>query len=181
MLRPFALAGLLVLVLVLALALAPAGVQARPPAPSPLSSHPARIEYLANDAPFVVFDVSPRSLRHGGAPRAPADVVLSFIATDDLGAVTVHLSAASARAGRHEAARPVSCGAQLAGYYRCAIPTAQALAWLGKDMGSLGLRIEAEGLDGDHSTVRITLPVLQAPAAAPAARAGNGQPQSGGR
>jgi hypothetical protein len=129
-------------------------------APSPLGMDPARIEYLANDAPFVVFDIAPRTL--GGEPTASGQghAALTFIATDPLQQVSIAVAARPDRPGAREiAAVRTTCGPQIPGYHRCTIPTDVALTHLDGDGGSIGLRIEAEGPDGERSVVQITLPV----------------------
>lgn len=136
--------------------------------PSPLGMDPARIEYLANDAPFVVFDIAPRSL--GGEPTRSGQghAALTFMATDPLRQVSVAVAARPDRPGtRAVAAVRTTCGPQIAGYHRCPIPTDVALTHLDGDGGSIGLRIEAEGEDGERSVVQITLPVRALRAAAP--------------
>ena len=138
---------------------------------SPLGMDPARIEYLANDAPFVVFDIAPRSL--GGEPTRSGQghAGLTFMATDLLRQVSVAVVARPDRPGAREiAAVRTACGPQVAGYHRCPIPTDVALTHLDGDGGSIGLHIDAEGPDGERSIVRITLPVRTLRAAAPSAR-----------
>lgn len=150
----------------------PAGVLAAPGAPrSPLDSHPARIRYVSNDAPFVVFDVSPRSVSGLRGPEEFREATLSFVATDVLRHVNVFTFSSSARHGMQEAASRVACGAKIAGSYSCAVPTQEALSQLKGAEGLLGLRIEAEGLEGDRSTVLITLPVKAGAARPPPAPA----------
>lgn len=144
------------------------GAAASPP--SPLGMDPARIDYLANDAPFVVFDIAPRSL--GGEPTRSGQghAALTFIATDPLRQVSVAVAARPDRPGAREiAAVRTACGPQIAGYHRCRIPTDVALTQLDGDGGSIRLRIEAEGADGERSVVQITLPVRALRAAAPSA------------
>jgi hypothetical protein len=137
-------------------------------APSPLGMEPARIAYLANDAPFVVFDITPRSLGGEPTPSGQGHAVLTFIATDPLRQVSVAVAARPDRPGAREvAAVRTTCGPQIAGYHRCPIPTDVALTHLDGDGGSIGLRIEAEGPDGERSIVQITLPVRALRAAAP--------------
>ncbi len=143
----------------------PAEVQQPPP--SPYGMDPAKVEYLRNDAPFVVFDVSPRQLdpAHGAA----AATVLNFIATEDLQEVKVFASPRIAgQASSPFADTATRCGSAGPGYHSCEVRTADALAWLGGHEGQVELRVEAEGLDDDRSVVRITLPVAaSASAAAP--------------
>lgn len=154
--------------LVSALALCPWLHAAAGSASSPLGMAPARIAYLANDAPFVVFDIAPRSL--GGEPtrNGQGHAALTFIATDALRQVSVAVAARPDRPGAREiAAVRTTCGPQIAGYHRCDIPTDVALTHLDGDGGSIGLRIEAEGADGERSVVQITLPVRALRAAVP--------------
>ena len=144
---------------------------AAPGAPrSPLDSHPASIRYLSNDAPFVVFDVSPRSVSGSLGPEL-REATLTFVATDVLRHVNIFTFASSARHGTKEVAARVACGAKIAGSYSCAVPAREALSHLKGAEGLLGLRIEAEGLEGDRSTVLITLPVKAGAAKPPPAPA----------
>ena len=139
-------------------------------APSPLGMDPARIEYLANDAPFVVFDIAPRSLAGEPTRSGQGHAALTFIATDPLRQVSIAVAAQPDRTGAREvAAVRTACGPQIAGYHRCAVPTDVALTHLDGDGGRIGLLIEAEGEDGTRSVVQITLPVRALRAAAPAA------------
>ena len=154
--------------LVFTLALCPWLHAAAASPPSPLGMDPARIEYLANDAPFVVFDVAPRSL--GGEPTRSGQghAALTFIATEPLQQVSVGGAARPDPPG----APPLAAGGPPrgppnAGDPRCPIPTDVALTHLDGDGGSIGLRIEAEGPDGERSVVLITLPVRALRAAAP--------------
>ena len=136
--------------------------------PSPLGMDPARIDYLANDAPFVVFDIAPRSLGGEPTPSGQGHAALTFIATEPLQQVSVAVAARPDRPGAREVeAVRTTCGPQIAGYHRCSIPTDVALTHLDGDGGSIGLRIEAEGPDGERSVVLITLPVRALRAAAP--------------
>jgi len=135
--------------------------------PSPLGMDPARIEYLANDAPFVVFDITPRSLGGEPTPSGQGHAALTFMATDPLRQVSVAVAARPDRPGAREvAAVRTTCGPQVAGYHHCPIPTDVALTHLDGDGGSIGLHIEAEGLDGERSVVQITLWVKALRAAA---------------
>ena len=139
-------------------------------APSPLGMDPARIDYLADDAPFVVFDIAPRSLGGEPTPSGQGHAALTFMATDPLRQVSVAVVARPDRPGARDiAAVRTTCGPQIAGYHRCAVPTDVALTHLDGDGGSIGLRIEAEGSDGERSVVLITLPVRALRAAAPSA------------
>lgn len=124
---------------------------------SPLDSFPAHIRYVSNDAPFVVFDVSPRSMT--GPPDAVDSITLSFVAVDALKQVYVFPYTTSAREGATRMAAAVTCAAPTAGPWECTIPARELLARLDQGEGHFGLRIEAQGLDNDRSTVVITLPV----------------------
>ncbi|VWX63019.1 conserved exported hypothetical protein [Burkholderiales bacterium 8X] len=125
----------------------------------PLGSHPASIRYLSNDAPFVVSDVAPRCL--AGALDTGLAVSLDFAATDMLNRVDVFAYAVDP-SGRivSEAATPIRCGSRTAGSHRCRVPAGEFAALLESGRGTLGLRIEAEGVDRDRSSVRVLLPVL---------------------
>jgi len=91
--------------------------------PSPLGMDPARIDYLANDAPFVVFDIAPRSLGGEPTPSGQGHAALTFIATDPLRQVSVAVVARPDRPGARDiAAVRTTCGPQIAGYHRCAVP-----------------------------------------------------------
>jgi hypothetical protein len=136
----------------------PASLPAGPAVPSsPLGYEPAVVHYVSNDAPFVVFDVSPRSVT--GPPDDFQDIALNFIATDALQQVNVFAYATSTREGTTQAASRVACGSRDPGYWTCAIPARELLMRMEAGDGLFGLRIEAEGLEHDHSTVVITLPV----------------------
>lgn len=146
-----------------------AAAQAVAPA-SPLGMDPARIEYLVNEAPFVVFDISPRSLPSRAG--SPGEAALTFVATDLLRQVDVFTSARPARVRNGRAAEPAVrtvCGSKIAGYYSCALtlPMRHALSQLQGGEGLLDFRIEAEGMEGDRSVVLITLPVKAATKGAP--------------
>ncbi|MDM0015466.1 hypothetical protein QTH87_23685 [Variovorax sp. J22P168] len=131
-----------------------------PPGRSPLGSYPAEIRYLSNDAPFVVFDVSPRSL--AGTPRETDVVTLSFVATDELRQVNVFAYARAGPSGATQMAAGVPCGPREAGYGQCQIQIRALLERLDPGDGDLGLRIEADGAGSQHSTVLITLPMKAA-------------------
>jgi hypothetical protein len=142
----------------------PGDAQAAPP--SPYGMDPAKVEYLRNDAPFVVFDVSPRQLDPGRDGKAAT--VLNFIATEDLQLVKVFASPRIAgQASSPFVDTATRCGAVGPGYHSCEVRTADALAWLGDREGHVELRIEAEGLDDERSEVRITLPVAASARTAP--------------
>ena len=133
---------------------APAG------ASSTLDGYPSQTRYLSNDAPFVVFGVTPTRL-----DAQAGRLVLTFIATDRLEQVNVF---PFVRASRDAAARmrtQVTCGPRDAGSWDCAIPVAELLVDLDGGEGQLGLRIEAHGSLrelGQHSTVIVTVPVRRA-------------------
>ena len=141
--------------LALALSLATPSAIAGKKAPerSPLGIDPAEVVYLGNGAPFVVFDISPRSL-DGSNARADS-AMLTFVATDPLQRVDVTTLSRTEAQGSRVADR-VACGTRMAGYHACAIPIAAARAQLA-GAGVVDLRIEAEGLDGQRSLVQITL------------------------
>ena len=133
---------------------------------SPLSSYPAQFEYVTNNAPFVVFDIAPRSLNGPAALKAFKELALSFVATDALHRVDIYTYAVPPGGKPQEVPARIACGSTLAGHHSCRVPTRDALLLLKGGAGSFGLRIEAEGVEGDRSTVRITLPV----------KAGGGKP-----
>lgn len=145
----WALAGTLVLT---------AGLGAGPSdAISTLDGWPSRTVYLSNDAPFVVFGVTPTQL-----DRRTGQVQLSFIATDRLAQVQVFLFVSDTPAARTFLRRQVACGPREAGSWDCMVPVADLLAELKGPRGELGLRIEAHGdprRPDEHSTVVVTLPV----------------------
>jgi hypothetical protein len=151
---------------------------AAPPVPgarasmAALGMQPAQVEYLANDAPFVVFDVSPRSLSAEDAARGVSQVSLSYVAVDALSRVEVSTFTRSGPAGDvqvHGLPVRIDCGGGIAGYRQCTVPAIGADARTSGDL-QFGLRVEAEGLDGERSVVLVMLPV-QRPAAPPARRA----------
>lgn len=137
-----------------------------------LGTYPAKVEYASNDAPFVVFDVSPRKLDLTAGAADPKEASLTFVATDVLSYVNVFMyatsaplaAAASAPAEPKEAPGRTACGSKTPGHYSCTVPLRAALAQLQGSDGFVGLRIETEGLDGDRSTIRVTLPVKAAAA-----------------
>lgn len=140
---------------------------------SPLDSYPARFEYVSNNAPFVVFDIAPRTLNGAAAVKAFKALTLSFVATDLLHRVDVYTYVVPARDTVRgtvlEVPTRIACGSTMAGHHDCIIPTREALLLLKGGEGLFGLRIEAEGVEGERSTVRITLPVKAAgPKPAPA-------------
>ncbi|APW38329.1 hypothetical protein RD110_14955 [Rhodoferax koreense] len=137
-----------------------ADVSSVPPVPSsPLDSFPARIDYVSNNAPFVVFDIAPRTLHAPSAVKSFKELTLSFVATDALHRVDVHPYVISKQGAVQEVANRIACGSTIAGHHDCAIPAREALLLLKGGDGQFGLRIEAEGIEGERSTVRITLPV----------------------
>ena len=139
------------------------------PSPSPLGMDPARIDYLANGAPFVVFDIAPRSFDGAPTPDGRGHAALTFVATDPLRRLNVAVAVRPDRPGAREIATlHTACGPQIAGHHRCSIPTDVALTQLDGDGGSIALRIDAEGEDGARSVVHLTLPVRALRAAAPA-------------
>lgn len=167
---------LLVLALWLLCAVLPA--MAAPSAPgarasmAALGMQPAQVEYLANDAPFVVFDVSPRSLSAEDAARGVSQVSLSYVAVDALSRVEVSTFTRSGAGGEvevHGLPVRIDCGGGIAGYRQCTVPAIGADARASGDL-QFGLRVEAEGLDGERSVVLVMLPV-QRPAPPTARRA----------
>lgn len=141
---------------------------AKPPAADPnalaaaLGTYPAKVEYASNDAPFVVFDVSPRKLEPTAGAADPREASLMFVATDVLSYVNVFMYSTSAQSEPKDVPGRTACGSKTPGHYSCAVPLGAALAQLKGGDGIVGLRIETEGLDGDRSTVRVTLPVKAA-------------------
>ncbi len=141
---------------------------AKPPAADPnalaaaLGTYPAKVEYASNDAPFVVFDVSPRKLEPTAGAADPREASLMFVATDMLSYVNVFMYSTSAQSEPKDVPGRTACGSKTPGHYSCAVPLGAALAQLKGGDGIVGLRIETEGLDGDRSTVRVTLPVKAA-------------------
>lgn len=128
-----------------------------------LDGHPSVTQYLSNDAPFVVFGVTPTSL-----VATSASLTLSFVATDPLEQVNVFPFVRRSPDGPARLRSQVSCGPRDVGSWNCLIPVADLLRELKDSEGELGLRIEAHGelrQRGQHSTVIVTLPVRRAPAA----------------
>ena len=124
---------------------------------STLDGWPSRTHYLSNDAPFVVFGVTPTQV-----DREAAQVQLSFIATDRLSRVEVYTFVRNTPTDRVLLRSQVACGPREPGSWNCAVPVAAPLAELAGPQGELGLRIEAHGdlrKPGEHSTVLVTLPV----------------------
>lgn len=127
---------------------------------STLDGWPSRTVYLSNDAPFVVFGVTPTQL-----DRRATQVQLSFIATDPLSQVQVYTFVRDTSSGRTLLRSQVACGPREAGSWDCMVPVAQLLAELAGPQSELGLRIEAHGdlrKPGEHSTVLVTLPTGRA-------------------
>lgn len=124
---------------------------------STLDGWPAQTRYLSNDAPFVVFGVTPTQPH-----RKAQQLRLSFIATDRLSQVQVFPFLRSGPGAPAPLNRPVSCGPRDAGSWECAIPVGHLLTGLDGPRGELGLRIEAHGdprKPAEHSTVVIVLPL----------------------
>lgn len=124
---------------------------------STLDGWPSRTVYLSNDAPFVVFGVTPTQV-----DRRAAQIQLSFIATDRLSKVEVYTFVRDTPGDRVLLRSQVACGPREAGSWDCMVPVALPLAGLDGPQGELGLRIEAHGdlrKPGEHSTVLVTLPV----------------------
>jgi len=147
--RKLVLAG--TTVLAASLAAGPAG------ALSSLDGRPSRTVYLSNDAPFVVFGVTPTRLQ-----RRAGQVLLTFIATERLEQVNVFPFVRSGPDDPAPLRKQVACGPRDAGSWDCVVPVADLLPDLEGRRGELGLRIEAHGDPQDpgaHSTVVVTLPV----------------------
>ncbi|MDM0045867.1 hypothetical protein QTH91_15370 [Variovorax dokdonensis] len=124
---------------------------------STLDGHPSVTRYVSNDAPFVVFGVTPTHLDGQGGP-----LTLTFIATDRLEQVNVFPFVRSAPGGQAVMRSKVACGPRDAGSWNCSVPVADLLERMDSSEGQLGLRIEAQGELHDlrqHSTVIVTLPV----------------------
>lgn len=133
------------------LAAGPAG------AVSTLDGWPSRTVYVSNDAPFVVFGVTPTQL-----DRRAVQLQLSFVATDRLDLVNVFVFFRDRSDGPVQMRSQVACGPRERGSWDCAVPVAHLLAELAGTQGELGLRIEAHGdlrQPTDHSTVIVTVPV----------------------
>jgi len=143
------LAGALALACSVATALAGAG--------SALDGHPSQTRYVSNDAPFVVFGVTPTQLDlHSETIR------LSFVATDRLEQVNVFPFVRATPGGPARMKALVPCGPREAGSWDCTVAVADLLVELEGAEGQLGLRIEAHGdlhERGEHSTVIVTVPV----------------------
>ena len=95
--------------------------------------------------------------------------------TDVLSYVDVFMYSTSAQSEPKDVPGRTACGSKTPGHYSCSVPLGAALAQLRGGDGIVGLRIEAEGLDGDRSTVRVTLPVKAASKASPPAPSVPGQ------
>lgn len=130
---------------------------------SSLDGHPAVTQYLSNDAPFVVFGVTPTSLQ-----TTSTALTLTFMATDPLEQVNVFPFVRRSPDGPVRLRPHVTCGPRDVGSWNCRIPVTELLRDLQDSDGELGLRIEAHGelrARGQHSTVIVTLPVRRMPAA----------------
>lgn len=126
-------------------------------AESTLDGWPSKTDYLSNDAPFVVFGVTPTQL-----VRQAQHLRLSFIATERLSQVQVFPFVRTGPGAPAPLNRPVSCGPRDAGSWDCTIPLGHLLNELDGPRGELGLRIEAHGDPrrlAEHSTVVVTLPL----------------------
>ncbi|MDR7096339.1 hypothetical protein [Hydrogenophaga laconesensis] len=131
---------------------------------STLDGHPSVTQYLKNDAPFVVFGVTPTQL-----DTASSGLTLSFIATEPLSQVSVFPYVRRLPDKPSGLRDPVNCGPRDMGSWNCRIPIAALLQELRDHEGELGLRIEAHGdvrERNQHSTVVITVPVRHLPASA---------------
>lgn len=135
-----------------------AGLSAGPAgAASTLDGHPSKTVYLSNDAPFVVFGVTPTQIQ-----RKAQELRLTFIATDRLSQVNVFPFVREAPGRPASLNHPVPCGPRDAGSWDCMVPVAHLLARHDFPRGELGLRIEAHGdprKPADHSTVVVILPI----------------------
>lgn len=123
---------------------------------STLDGYPSVTRYIANDAPFVVFGVTPTHFDGQAGP-----LKLTFIATDRLEQVNVFPFVRSTPGGSARMRTQVSCGPRDPGSWDCTVPVAALLAELDGTHGELGLRIEAHGDLRDrrqHSTVIVTMP-----------------------
>ena len=140
-----------------------------------LGTYPAKVEYASNDAPFVVFDVSPRKLELTASAADPTEASLMFVATDVLSYVNVFTYSTSTQSEPKDVPGRTACGSKTPGYYSCAVLLAAALAQLKGGDGIVGLRIETEGLDGNRSTIRVTLPVKAASQTTPTTSSVPGQ------
>jgi hypothetical protein len=130
---------------------------------SSLDGHPAVTQYLSNDAPFVVFGVTPTRLH-----TTSTALTLTFMATDPLEQVNVFPFVRRSPDGPARLRPHVACGPRDVGSWNCRIPVTELLRDLQDSDGELGLRIEAHGElreRGQHSTVIVTLPVRRTPAA----------------
>lgn len=126
-------------------------------AASTLDGWPSRTVYLSNDAPFVVFGVTPTQL-----DRQAGQLQLSFIATDRLSKVEVYTFVRDKPDERVVLRSQVACGPRERGAWDCVVPVAHLYTELTGPQGELGLRIEAHGdlrRPGEHSTVIVTVPV----------------------
>jgi len=173
MLRTTTVLALVIALPMVCAAAGPARGLRKPPPPvvasSPLDMEPAVVDYVSNDAPFVVFDIAPRTLKGGFGPDASRKAELTFVATEPLAKVDVFSNATAPRTGDGPPLR-TACGQREPGHHSCTIALQEALVHLNGNAGHFALRIEAEGLDGERSTVRITLPVaggIVKPAAPP--------------
>lgn len=124
---------------------------------STIDGWPSTTEYLSNDAPFVVFGVTPTRLE-----RNASQLKLAFIATESLSAVKVFPFVRAGPGARGSLRNPLPCGPRERGYWECTLPVAALLADLEGPQGELGLRIEAHGdprVLTEHSTVVVIVPV----------------------
>jgi hypothetical protein len=124
---------------------------------SSLDGFPAVTQYLSNDAPFVVFGVTPTSLH-----TTSTVLTLTFMATDALEQVNVFPFVRRSPDGPARLRPHVTCGPRDVGSWNCRIPVTGLLRDLQDSDGELGLRIEAHGDLRErwrHSTVIVTLPV----------------------
>ena len=130
---------------------------------STLDGYPSVTRYVSNDAPFVVFGVTPTHLDGQAGP-----VKLTFVATDRLEQVNVFPFVRSTPGGTARMRTQVACGPRDPGSWDCTVPVADLLSDIDGNEGQLGLRIEAHGELRDrsqHSTVIITMPARRPVAA----------------
>jgi len=124
-----------------------------------LDGYPSATRYLSNDAPFVVFGVTPTRL-----DEASDHVKLTFIATDPLDQVHVFPFVRRSPTDPSRLRSHVACGPRNPGSWDCRIPVTDLLRHFKNGEGELGLRIEAHGdlrVRTQHSTVIVTVPVYR--------------------
>lgn len=135
-----------------------------------LDGHPSVTQYLTNEAPFVVFGVTPTQVDKGAH-----SLVLTFMATEPLEQVNVFPFVRRSSDGPMRLRPHVVCGPKEPGSWNCPIPVTELLHGLPDSGAEIGLRIEAHGdlrVRTQHSTVIVTVPVRPAPAARSASLSG---------